>query len=179
MRTGRDLIGLAIVDVRDGKKLGSADELVISPDDGRLLGFVMKRGGLFSSEEVIVEIDDVRAIGRDAITVEGEEVAHTAEASNEAFREARAGDRSLVGHKVVTQNGSVVGQVSDIVVSEEERRVTALLIGGGVLGQGDALQADRIVSVGPDVIVIRDEGRVDDDPGPFGRQPEIPSGAGH
>jgi len=77
MRTGKELIGLAIVDVRDGKKLGHADEIVISPDDGRLLGFVMKGGGLFSSKESIVEIGDVRSIGRDAITVEGDEVAHT------------------------------------------------------------------------------------------------------
>lgn len=167
MRTGKELIGLAIVDVRDGKKLGHADEIVISPDDGRLLGFVMKAGGLFGGKESIVEIDDVRSIGRDAITVEGDEVAHTTEASAESFREARDGDRSLVGRKIVTQSGTMIGQVHDIVVNEEQRRVTSLTIGGGLLEQGDALPANRIVSVGPDLIVVRDE---DDDqatPGPF------------
>jgi len=167
MRTGKDLIGLAIVDVRDGKKLGNADELVISPDDGKLLGFIMKSGGLFSSEEVIVEIEDVRSIGADAITVDGDEVAHTLEASAEAFREARGGGRSLVGRKVVTQGGTLGGQVSDVVINEEQRRVTALLIGGGMLEQGDALPADRIVSVGPDLIVIRDGDASDDAIGPF------------
>lgn len=167
MRTGKELIGLAIVDVRDGKKLGHADEIVVSPDDGRLLGFVMKGGGLFGGKESIVEIDDVRAIGRDAITVEGDEVAHTPEASAEAFREARGSGRSLVGRKIVTQGGTMVGQVHDIVLNEEQRRVTSLTIGGGLLEQGDALPANRIVSVGPDLVVIRDE---DDDgaaPGPF------------
>ncbi len=167
MRTGKDLIGLAIVDVRDGKKLGNADELVISPDDGKLLGFIMKRGGLFSSEEAIVEIEDVRSIGTDAITVDGDEVAHTLEASAEAFREARGGSRSLVGRKVVTQGGTLSGQVSDVVINEEQRRVTALLIGGGMLEQSDALPADRIVSVGPDLIVIRDGDASDDAIGPF------------
>lgn len=167
MRTGKDLNGLAIIDVRDGKRLGQADEVVISPDDGKLLGFVMKRGGLFSSEEAIVEIDDVRAIGPDAITVEGDEVAHTLEASADAFREARSGERTLSGRKVVTQNGSVVGQVSDVVVNEEQRRVTALIVGGGMLEQGNALQADRIVSVGPDVIIVRDGDAAEADGGPF------------
>lgn len=167
MRAGRELTGLAIVDVRDGKKLGTADEIVISPDDGRLLGFVMKGGGLFSSKETIVEIDDVRSIGADAITVEGDEVAHTPEASAEAFREARSGDRSLIGRKIVTQGGRLVGQVSDVVINEQQRRVTSLTIGGGMLEQGDVVQAARIVSVGPDLIVVRDEDDTDDAAGPF------------
>lgn len=179
MRTGTDLAGLAIIDVRDGKKLGAVNEVVISPDDGRLLGFVMKRGGLFSSDEAIVEIEDVRSIGPDAITVEGDEVAHTPEASGEAFRDARGGDRSLVGRKVVTQGGSVAGQVSDFVVNEVQRRVTALIVGGGLLEQGNALQADRIVSVGPDVIIVRDDGAADADAGPFAATGDIPGQPGH
>lgn len=178
MRTGKDLAGLAIIDVRDGKKLGSADEVVISPDDGRLLGFVMKRGGLFSSDESMVEIEDVRAIGADAITVEGAEVAHTADASGEAFRGARGGNRSLVGRKVVTQGGSVAGQVADIVINEDQRRVTALLVGGGLLERDDAIPADRIVSVGPDVIIIRDDD-ADETSGPFSADRGIPATAGH
>ena len=168
MRTMKDLHGMTILDVRDGKKLGQADEVVISPDDGRVLGFVMKTGGLLRNGESIVEIDDVRAIGRDAITVEGEEVAHTSEAASEAFSQARSGERALAGRKVVTQGGSLVGQVDDVAIDEDGRRVTALLLGGGLLEQSDAVAADRIVSVGPDVIVVRDE-RADEDrtPGPF------------
>lgn len=178
MRTGKDLAGLAIIDVRDGKKLGSADEVVVSPDDGRLLGFVMKQGGLFSSDESIVEIDDVRSIGVDAITVEGSEVAHSADASGEAFREAREGNRSLVGRKVVTQAGSVAGQVADIVINEDQRRVTAVLVGAGLLERDDAIPADRIVSVGPDVIIIRDDDATETS-GPFSAGRGIPATAGH
>lgn len=167
MRTIKDLHEIAVVDVRDGKKLGTVDEVVISPDNGRLLGFVMQRGGLFSNDEAVVEMEDVRAIGADAVTVEGDEVVHNPDAAGEAFREARKGDRSMVGRKVVTQSGSVAGQVSDVVINEEQRRVTALLIGGGLLEKGDALPAGRIVSVGPDLIVIRDEDDGDEAAGPF------------
>lgn len=182
MRTSKDLAGLAIIDVRDGKKLGTVAETVVSPDDGRLLGFVMKSGGLLSREETVVEIDDVRSIGADAITTEGDEIVHKAEAAEEAFREARAGDRTLVGRKVVTQGGSVVGQIADIVISEEERRVTGLILGGGVFEKGDALAADRIVSVGPDVVVVTDENATAEN-GPFvghrERSAGIPAATGH
>jgi uncharacterized protein YrrD len=168
MRTSRELAGMAIVDVRDGKRLGKVDEVVVSPDDGRLLGFVIKAGGLFGGAETIVEIEDVRSIGHDAITVEGEEVAHTSEASTDAFRAARDGDRMLVGRKIVTQDGTLVGQVADVVINEDQRRVTALLVGGGLLERGDAFPAERIVSVGPDVVVVRGDDTTEGAPGPFG-----------
>lgn len=168
MRTTRDLTGLAVIDIRDGKKLGTVGDTVVSPDDGRLLGFVIKSGGLLNNDESVVEIDDVRSIGADAITVEGDEIIHGAEATNEAFQDARSGDRALIGRKVVTQGGSLLGQVADVVISEEERRVTGLLLGGGIFEKGDALPADRIASVGPDVVVVTDEQAEPTGTSPFG-----------
>ncbi|MEO6578749.1 MAG: PRC-barrel domain-containing protein [Candidatus Limnocylindria bacterium] len=167
MRTTKELAGLAVIDVRDGKKLGTVSETVVSPDDGRLLGFVLKSGGMLSREESAVEIDDVRSIGADAITVEGEEIIHRPEATQPSFQEARNGDRALVGRKIVTQNGTVVGQVADLVVNEESRRVGSILIGGGMFESSDAIPAARVVSVGPDVVIVTDEGVPDETVGPF------------
>lgn len=163
MRTTKDLAGMAIIDIKDGKKLGSVADAVVSPDDGGLLGFTIKSGGLLNQRESVVEVDDVRSIGADAITVEGEELVHDVRSASQAFQDARDGGRTLVGRKVVTQGGSVVGQVADLVISEDERRVTGLLLGGGVFERGDALSADRIASVGPDVVIVTD---ADAEPGP-------------
>ena len=170
MRTTKDLAGLAIIDIKDGKKLGSVADVVVSPVDGRLLGFTIKSGGLLNQRESVVEVDDVRSIGADAITVEGEDLVHDVRSASQSFQDARGGDRTLIGHKVVTQGGSVVGQVADLVISEEERRVTGLILGGGVFERDDAVPADRIVSVGPDVVIVTD---ADAQPGaetPFGRR---------
>lgn len=156
MRTTKELSGLAIIDIRDGKKLGTVGETVISPDDGRLLGFVIKSGGILNQGESAVEIEDVRSIGADAITVEGEEIAHRIEATPEPFQLARNGDRTLIGRKVVTQGGTVVGQIADLVISEEERRATGMILGSGLFERGDAMPTDRIASVGPDVVVVTD-----------------------
>lgn len=159
--------GAPVIDVRNGTKLGQVTETIVSPDDGRLLGFVIKQGGMLSREEAVVEIDDVRSIGADAVTVEGDEIVHRPEASQPAFQEARGGDRTLVGRKVVSQGGSLLGTVADIVLNEEARRASALVLGGGVFEAGDAMSVDRIVSVGPDVVIVTDAARADDDRGPF------------
>ena len=158
MRNAKDLQGLAIVDVQGGNKLGNADEIVVSPENGRLLGFVMKRAGLLTAKERIIEMRDVRNIGPDAITVEGDEVAHVSAAAQEGFQEARSGKRSLTGKKVVTQDGSVIGSVSDYTIDEQQARVTGLILSGGLFEKSDVVPADRIVSVGADVIVVSEAG---------------------
>ena len=158
MRNAKELQGLAIVDVANGKKLGNADEIVVSPDTGRVLGFVMKSLGVLSPNERIVEMSDIRSIGPDAITVEGDEVARTSEAAAEEFTKARTEKRSLMGRKVVTQDGALVGTVTDFTIDEKEARVKALILGGGLFEKGDAVPADRVVSVGTDVVVVSEPG---------------------
>lgn len=166
MRNAKDLHGLAIVDVANGRKLGSADEIVVSPDSGRLLGFVMKSLGVLSPNERIVEMSDIRSIGADAITVEGDEVAVTSDAAAEEFQAARGSKRGLSGKKVVTQDGTVVGTISDYTIDEQEARVKALVLGGGLFEKGDAIPADRIVSVGEDVVVVSEPGAGAETSGP-------------
>lgn len=167
MRTSKELAGLAVIDVRDGRKLGTVAETIVSPNDGRLLGFIVKSGGMLNRDESAVEIDDVRSIGSDAVTVEGDEMVRRVEATRPEFQEARAGERALIGRKIVTQGGSVVGQIADFVINDEARRIGSLLIRGGMFESGDAIPAARIVSVGPDVVVVSDEGAPDETIGPF------------
>ena len=169
MRTTKELSGLAIIDVRDGKKLGTVGETVISPDHGRLLGFVIKSPGLLHQDESSIEIEDVRSIGADAVTVEGDEIVHRIDAMPEPFQQARSGDRTLIGRKIVTQGGSLVGKVADLVISEDERRATGMILESGMFESGDALPTDRIVSVGPDVVIVTDEHGAQDAESPFAR----------
>jgi uncharacterized protein YrrD len=174
MRKVSELRGLAVVDVESGTKLGAVDELVVSPEDGRILAVVLKRG-LMGGATSYVGASDVHAFGADAITVKGHDVARKEDAVDETIREAHRSTRALVGNKVVTESGALVGTVSDYFVDEESRRVTGIAIGGGLMSSEDAMAADRILSVGPDALIVSDEGggrrQTDEDPsGPWGRR---------
>lgn len=156
MRSAKDLQGLAVVGINDGKKLGTADELIVSPDELRLLGLVIKSGGPLSRDEQIVEARDIRSIGSDAITVDAEAVAHGTEAIAESIRETRAGNRRIVGSKVVTESGTLLGTASDFAIDESTHRITSLTLSSSLFQTGDTLAVDRVISVGPDVVVVRD-----------------------
>jgi uncharacterized protein YrrD len=157
MRKSRELRGLAVVDATSGTKLGTVEELVVSPEDGDLLAVVLG-GGMFGGGKTYIDMADVRAIGPDAVTVEGDEVARAEDAIGDRVREAHSSPRKLVGNKVVTENGTFLGTIHDYFIDEETRRVTGLTIGGGLLSSEDGLAADRIVSVGPDAVMVLDEG---------------------
>jgi len=156
MRKAKELRGLAVVDVTGGKKLGAVDDLVVSPDDGTLLAVTVS-GGMFSGAKSYVRAEDIRSIGADAVTVVGENVARREDEMTEAVREAHRSSRTLLGAKVVTEGGALLGTVSDYLIDEASRRVTGLTIGGGLLSGQDGLAADRIVSVGPDAVIVSDE----------------------
>lgn len=162
MRRMKELRGLAIVDISQGQRIGSADEVVISPATGRLLGFVMKGLGFLWPRERVVEIGDVRSIGPNVITVDDASVAHSVRSAPGELQEARRGGRALLGKRVVTLDGRVIGTVSDCMINERRARVSGLLLGSGPFGTKDMVAADRIVSIGPDAIVLAEGGRSED-----------------
>jgi uncharacterized protein YrrD len=157
MRKSSDLRGLAVMDAGSGTKLGAVDDLVVSPDDGEVLAVVLG-GGMFGGGKTYVDMADVRAIGSDAITVEGDGVARAEDAISERIRDAHGSPRKLVGNKVVTREGTFLGTVHDFFIDEQTRRVTGLTVGGGLLSSEDSLAADRVVSVGPDAVIVLDDG---------------------
>ena len=155
MRKGKELQGLAVVDIGTGTKLGSVDEPIVSLSDGRIVGVMVKGGS--GGRRGYVAAGDIRSIGTDAVTVASGDVLHDEADLDEATREAWEARKHLVGNKVMTEGGSLLGTVSDYYVDEHAARVAGLTIGGGLLSSEDALAADRVVSVGPDAIVVREE----------------------
>ena len=155
MRKRKDLQGIAVVDVGGGKKLGSVGDLVVAPENGRIVALTVG-SGMLGGADSYVAAEDVRAIGPDAVTVQGEDVVRRQSEMPEGLRAARDASRNLAGKKVVTENGTYLGTVSDYLIDDTALRVTGLTIGGGLLSSEDAVTADRIISVGPDAVIVAD-----------------------
>lgn len=160
MRRRKELQGLGVMDVSGGKKLGSVEDLVVSPENGRVLALTMA-GGMLGGSRSFVNIDDVRTIGADAITVSGDNVVRRDSEMSDELSTAREASRTFVGKKVVTESGTLLGTVNDYLVDESARRVTGMVIGNGLLSAEDAISADRVVSAGPDAVIVTDEGTGD------------------
>ena len=139
MLTAKGLRGTPIISVDAGEKLGNADLVVFSPKERRLLGFVMRNGDVLHKDRQVVRVDDVRAIGPDAITIDDDAVVRQFNQADEPFRQAVESGQRLFGTQVVTESGDLLGTVDDLFLDPSSARVTSIALKGGIGTSSDAI----------------------------------------
>lgn len=101
----------------EGGLIGKVIRTIISREDGRVLGFVVKRSGLFG-ETKIASFDDIISIDRSGVVlrsseslVEKDEIIRIGEILKERF--------NLIGLKAVDKNKNNLGRVSDALINTD------------------------------------------------------------
>jgi uncharacterized protein YrrD len=163
-----ELRGRSVVDLDSAVKLGDVDEILLDPESRRVAGFSVGRGanllGGGSPVEKFVPASAVHAIGGDVVTVRGAGQAGAADAS--AY--PRLGH--VVGRKMVTHGGTVLGPIDDVLIDPTDGRIVGYALGGkaggalaGLFGgrddaaRGDYVRADADLRVGPELVVVPDD----------------------
>jgi sporulation protein YlmC with PRC-barrel domain len=170
MIRARALEGRAVVDMDAAEKVGKVDGIILDPDACRVAGLIVTHDEPRSSggRDLTIRASSVHAIGPDAITVRHGAVAA---GQSDSFEELpRVSD--LVGRKVVSEHGRLLGIVNDVLIDGEDGRIIAYALTehGGAMGKlerlfnGDKdprdaqyLRADAGLRSGPDLIVAPDE----------------------
>ena len=138
-----ELGGRAVVEMDAAEKLGNVHKVILDPDGRRVAGFVLARGGsLFNTgSEATLPASAVHAIGPDAITVRSRTI-NDAEADR-LEQLPRVSD--LVGRKVVSQDGQLLGTVDDVLIEPADGRIIGYALeGGNALGKlEDLLSGDK------------------------------------
>ena len=139
-----DLRGKAVLRSRTGEKLGEVADVIIHPTEGRLLGLAIRTP--HGEDRALVARDFV--IGNDAIMAAAE-----ARMDEEGFRGMMAdgvpASARLVGSNVVTEDGNMIGRVSEVYITTDTQRVIyriaesrlKQLFGGGFYMAGDVIRA--------------------------------------
>jgi len=115
---GRPVVTLA------GERVGDVKDVVFDSSKGRLLGFTLRGHGFFSrARKDALAWSAVRSLGRDAVMIAGDD----ALAGDEALvAEGIPDDRNVLGNQVLTDAGTDVGRVVDVIV---ETGVAAEIVG--------------------------------------------------
>jgi uncharacterized protein YrrD len=149
--------GLPVVTMGEGKTVGKVDELVVDPDHKEVSWLRLHSGGLFG-ERVWVSTNAVHAIGIDAVTINGEGDVRTPPDVPEAEALAKS-KRVVVGTKAITESGERLGEVRDFEFLPNTFALTKLFVPPGlnILGQYLPIAADKVITIGEDVIVVADD----------------------
>jgi len=153
----KDVKGIAVISIADGRKLGTVDHAYLDPAAKRVAGFAANcGGGLFEAPDrgLLIDTAQVHSLGPDALTL-ADATAATGKAIEEAY-----GDllflSDLDGRQVVTEGGTDVGQVVSADFDERTFALTALETSPGHFQANQRLPIEQVITLGQDVIVVSD-----------------------
>ena len=141
--------GLAVVTMAEGKKLGQIEKLIVDPN-GKQLRWLRLRDNRMGNDRRLVAADAVHAFGSQAVIVNTETDAKTAAEAQEA-EDLEGSNRSIIGHKLVTDTGNFIGKVGDYEFDAHTLRVTNINVSTGAFGKSLSIPADEVLTIGKDV----------------------------
>lgn len=134
----REITGRPVVTLDEADAVAEVKDVVISHGSATVVGFTLNRRGFLGSPmDEVLPWSAVRALGRDAVMVDGA----GALVGEDTTMEAAAGEareRDVIGATVMTDGGTALGTVVDVIVDVGD--------GAGVVGfevDGPAVDRDR------------------------------------
>ncbi|NLP43458.1 MAG: photosystem reaction center subunit H [Peptococcaceae bacterium] len=159
MLPSKKFLSLSIISLKEGQQIGFVRNLVIDPKTKAVAAFVVDPKGIFKDQRII-PFNRVTSIGKNAITVSTQtQVEKAVNLPNilELLKEKTA----VIGMKVLTTGGKTLGKVQEFYIDPVSGKITCLDISDGKiegLFSGKArLQAEDILTMGSDVIVVAEE----------------------
>ena len=153
VKTGRELAGLAVVTLSGGEKIGKVDDIVFNPNTGRVTGFFVDRGGLFTKPKFL-PTGDVHTLGDDALTLSSE----TALLDGPSALTGELAAKTAENLPVLNPAGTNLGKVVDIAVDTQSLTVPYLVLATGFVGDTlhgkPHLPISAIQTVGADSVIV-------------------------
>lgn len=153
------LMGIGVISVAEGKKLGTVARAYFDPERRAVVGIVVhEAGGLLSTEpdrNRVIDTSEVHSLGPDALMV-SDESAMRGEETSARYADLMDLD-DVVTRKVVTEGGTQVGDVASVDVDEQTFTLRGVEISPGFFQSNREIPIEQVVSVGPDVVVVRNE----------------------
>jgi uncharacterized protein YrrD len=174
MIKGSHLVGRAVIDMEAAERLGRIKEIIVQRDGERVAGFVVVHGETIvgtGGTRRTIPASAVHSIGPDAITLRGS-------AMKERVAELESLPRmsDVVGHKMVTQSGRLLGSIDDVLINGADGTIIGFAVGQGVRNKLEKffnpqrsgihgyVRADADLQVGNDLIVVPDNALIEGEP---------------
>ena len=153
-----DLRGIALVTIDGGTKEGTLDDFYFDSQAATVRALRVKTG-IFGHR--VLPVSSINAIGTDAITF-GNAQMLIGEKDDQLLSNLPFGTE-LLNYKVLTEGGTVVGNVSNIILNvtnPTQLRVAGYELPGNIgdrlSGRRPMITANQIIRYGRDVLVIPD-----------------------
>lgn len=150
MKKSFDIIGLPIISITEGTELGKAKSLVINPATGSVAALVIDDGKWYLGAKLL-PFSAITGLGEYAVTIENSNSV-TLYSANQEFEKLLSAEITVIGTKVLTKSGRILGKVNEIIV-DLSGKITACEV-EDVNGDITHLPAQRVLTFGKEVLVV-------------------------
>ncbi|MEY2603191.1 MAG: hypothetical protein QOH31_965 [Verrucomicrobiota bacterium] len=186
MIRANELVGRAVVDMDAAERLGHIKEIIVDREGHHVAGFVVARGeSIFGGgTRRTIPASALHVIGPDAITIRGSAIKQ-----NTADLKSLPRVSDIIGRKMVTQSGRLLGSIGDVLIEREDGEIIGFALSEGaksklesIFGREKAqvtcyVRADADLQVGNDLIVVPDDALVQPESKPESAQTQTSSQA--
>ncbi len=156
MYKGNDIIGKPIIAYDTGAIIEQIKDVLFDGPKKKILGFLVGEEGVFSKAKIL-PFSSVKSIGKDAVTIDGDQA--IIEAKKDTRLEALAeSDNVARGTKVITEDGKDLGAIADLYFDESSGDITGYEVSGGVFADAYSgksfLPAPQTLKIGEDVAFV-------------------------
>lgn len=167
------LVGRAVIDMEGAERLGKIKEIIVQHDGERVAGFIVVHGETIvgtGGKRRMIPAAAVYSIGPDAVTVRSSRMQEL------AGLEHLPRMRDIIGHKMVTRSGRLLGVIDDILINGADGSIVGFVVGEGVRNKLENIfnpqrprvhgyvRAEADLHVGKDLIVVPDDALMEGQP---------------
>jgi len=157
MKKTQKILGLPIISISDGLEVGKVKSIIINADRGAIDYIVVDSGiQIFSAR--IIPTEDVLGIGEYALTIENESVI-TDISKIPAAIQLLQNDIRVKGTKVLTKKGSLIGEIGDIYIDDNDScKITGLEFIADITQKKIRLiPRDTVITFGKNLTVVKED----------------------
>jgi len=155
LKRSREVVGLPVIELREGKSLGRVHGLLVNPAERRVAALEVGERTLLKTRCELITYDLLRSIGADAVTL------HSFTAAAEPCETTPDGltGKKLTGSRVVTADGTLVGVLEDFTFMEAGGAIAELAVSLDKAKHNLLLPVEVVENFGKDYIIVREDFR--------------------
>ncbi len=155
MRKAKLVVGQDVYALDDGSRVESVKDVLVDETEDRVVGLLIETGGLLTTSKV-VPMGAIATFGPSAVMIRTRASVVPA-ATDPGVSQMLTRGGSLIGNRVVSEDGTQLGSVADLYFDEESAGITGYEVSGGTLGDltGGSLYLpiEDVRVVGPDAVI--------------------------
>jgi len=129
LETYSEVIGLPVICVDNGKKVGSVTDVFFNPENRKVLAFLVDSASSGRSKYAIL-LKNVRSLGNDALIIDSKKVLMKVKPLK---RSILTGNGKLTDMRVYSRKGDYFGLVKDILFNYETGDIEAVKVSNGLI----------------------------------------------